>query len=116
MKNIFRCLTARGESSCSDGKLQEVFAEILPQVGLRRLIEEHSAELLARPQNLSTLRECPSGVGRRQIEELERAVKGSLEPIVLARRMCPERAVDFTAHVTELFHERQRVPSTRGKG
>src|SRR5688572_27110464 len=61
---------------------QEVAPQTLGRSGRRIGVEEQSAELFPSPQNFPAPRAAPAVVRGSQVEELERAVEGVLEPIL----------------------------------
>jgi hypothetical protein len=80
------------------------------------LVVEHATELLAGAQNLAASMNVPTWVHRRQVEELERTLECSLEPIRAALFVRTKRTLDFTPDVSQLLGQRERVPTPGGEG
>lgn len=93
--------------------------EILPQracgAGCHILVEKESTEFLPRAKDLPTTRPAPAGVARRQVEQLEGARQGSIEPVGPLRLPRGDGTVNLGAHIAELLGERKRCPAARRK-
>ena len=95
----------------SNSEFQEVLLQVLNEVRLVRVVEEHAAELLAGTQNLAPARPTPSRIRRRKVEQLQRTVESGLESISSSLGMRTERALDITPDISQLFGNGERVPT-----
>ncbi len=94
-----------------DGKLKEVFAQILGEIGFHTLVEKHATELLARAQHLAPPVSSPPRIVGCQVEELERSIKRMLESRCAPLVVRAQGALHFTPDVAKLFHQGESAPS-----
>ena len=73
-------------------------------------IEEESAELLARAEDLASAGSAPARVGGGKIEQLQCTRKSAVKTSGATRRMRADRSIYLAANVGELLYERKRRP------
>ena len=95
-----------------DGEGEEVGVEQLRSGSVEVVPDEEVADDLASARDLTAARTMPSRVRKGQVEQLQRAIEGSVEAPLVAFLPGPDRAADVGASVTELLRERERPPAT----
>jgi hypothetical protein len=105
----------RVTAASGDGELQKVRLKKLCGVRLKRLIEEHSAEVLTSPQDLTAARTAPAMIPRREIKQLESTRKRTVAAIDSSGDVGEHGALHLTPHVGKLLDKGECLPASGRK-